>query len=55
MIGVRDYLRSHPEEVNAYSLKKKELYTLYADDYASYRKYKDEYMNELIKRALDNI
>ncbi len=54
MIAVRDYLRSHPEEVSAYSLKKRELYTQYADDYTSYRKYKDEYMKELIKRALSD-
>lgn len=50
MINLRDYLRNHPEEVEAYSNIKKELYSKYKDDYASYRKYKDEYMNELKKR-----
>src|SRR3989344_736093 len=46
MLNLRDYLRSHPEEVKAYSKHKEELYSKYQDDYASYRKYKDEYMDE---------
>ena len=51
MIGVRDYLRSHPEEVAAYSAVKKELYSKYAEDYPSYRKSKDKYMDEIMKKA----
>jgi GrpB-like predicted nucleotidyltransferase (UPF0157 family) len=51
MLDVRNYLRSHPEEVKAYSALKQELYTKYHNDYASYRKYKDEYVNKLQERA----
>jgi len=54
MLGLRDYLRVHPKEVNAYSKIKNELYLKYPNDYASYRKYKDEYMEGLKKRALNN-
>lgn len=50
MLALRDYLRSHSQEVEAYSVAKENLYRKYSNDYASYRKYKDEYMNELIKR-----
>ncbi|QQR82185.1 GrpB family protein [Candidatus Campbellbacteria bacterium] len=50
MIRMRDYLRSHPDEVHKYSAIKNELYVKYVDDYASYRKYKDEYINALIQR-----
>ncbi len=53
MLKVRDYLRVNSEEVEAYSKVKKELYTKYTDDYGSYRKYKDEYMERLNKRALE--
>jgi GrpB-like predicted nucleotidyltransferase (UPF0157 family) len=53
MIDLRDYLRSHPEEVVAYSNLKKELYSKYPNDYASYRKHKDEYMGGLTKRAFE--
>lgn len=51
MINLRDYLRKHPEEVEVYSNIKKELYSKYKNDYASYRKYKDEYMDGLKKRV----
>lgn len=51
MLGLRDYLRSHPEEVKAYSDLKQQLYANYQNDYASYRKYKDEYMAGLKERV----
>ncbi len=51
MLGLRDYLRSHPEEAVAYSKIKKDLYSIYADDYGSYRRHKDQYMDELRRRA----
>lgn len=54
MIALRDYLRSHPNEVRAYSQVKKELFEKYPDDYATYRKLKDEYMEELKKRVFDS-
>lgn len=51
MLEMRDYLRSHPEEVDAYSKLKQELYAKYPDNYASYRKEKDEYMDKLKERV----
>lgn len=51
MLNLRDYLRDHPEEVLAYSTCKKDLESRYADDYASYRKFKDEYMEKLKERV----
>ena len=51
MLALRDYLRSHPEEVKAYSKLKIDLYKNYPDDYASYRKHKDKYMDGLKNRA----
>jgi len=52
MINLRNYFRSHPEEVIAYSKIKNDLYIKYPNDYASYRKYKDEYMNNLKTRII---
>lgn len=51
MIRVRDYLREHPKEVNDYSVLKRELYQQYPEDYETYRKLKDEYMANLMRRA----
>lgn len=53
IIAVRDYLRSHPEEVERYSDLKKELFKKYPNDYGSYRKNKDVYMDNLERRALE--
>lgn len=52
MLDMRDYLRTHPEEVEGYSNIKKELYAKYPTDYSLYRKEKDEYMNSLKERVL---
>ena len=51
MLNLRDYLRSHPEEVARYSQIKNDLIEKYPDDYASYRREKDVYMEQLKKRA----
>jgi GrpB-like predicted nucleotidyltransferase (UPF0157 family) len=51
MLNMRDYLRSHEDEVRAYSELKENLYLKYPNDYASYRKHKDEYMNNLKERV----
>lgn len=51
MLMIRDYLRSHPDEVTGYSNLKKQLYEQHPNDYAKYRKEKDAYMAELIERA----
>ncbi len=53
MLRLRDYLRSNPGEVKDYSQLKQNLYAKYKNDYAQYRKYKDEYMETLKQRALD--
>ncbi len=53
MLAVRNYLRSHPEEVAAYSHLKNDLYTTYQNDYASYRIHKDVYMKGLNARATE--
>lgn len=52
MIGLRNYFRSHPEVVKEYSQLKFDLVEKYPEDYGSYRKYKDEWMNGL-KKELD--
>jgi GrpB-like predicted nucleotidyltransferase (UPF0157 family) len=52
MLQLRDYLRDNPGEVKAYSELKKDLYAKYKEDYAQYRKHKDEYMEELKRRAV---
>ena len=52
MIRLRDYLRSEPNEVKAYSKLKEDLAEKYSQDYASYRKNKDEYVAELMKRVV---
>ncbi len=54
MLDLRDYLRSHPKEVEAYSSIKNDLNKKYSNDYASYRKHKDEYMNGLKERIVQN-
>lgn len=51
MLTLRDYLRNNKSEVEAYSSLKKNLYEKYPTDYANYRKEKDSYMLELLKRV----
>ncbi len=55
ILSLRDYLRSNPSEVKAYSKLKVNLAEKYSQDYESYRKYKDEYVAELMKRVVDTI
>ena len=55
ILAMRDYLRTHPKEVQEYSKLKEILFTKYPDDYGSYRKEKDLYMKELEKRALTSL
>lgn len=49
MIDLRNYFRSHPEVVEEYSNLKFDLVEKYPDDYGLYRKYKDEWMENLKK------
>ncbi|MFZ1654340.1 MAG: GrpB family protein [Candidatus Moraniibacteriota bacterium] len=48
---VRDYLRSHSEEVQKYGELKHALSQRYPNDYGMYREEKDRYMKELLERA----
>jgi GrpB-like predicted nucleotidyltransferase (UPF0157 family) len=50
MIMIRDYLRSHPEDVEEYSTLKKYLKEKYPNDYASYRREKDAFMDGILKK-----
>ena len=52
MIAIRDYLKTHPEEVEAYTYLKEKLNQEYPNSYGDYRKKKDEYMKKLMERAL---
>jgi GrpB-like predicted nucleotidyltransferase (UPF0157 family) len=51
MIQLRDYLRTHPEDVKEYGSLKFELVQKFPHDYAQYRKLKDEYMENLKKKV----
>ncbi len=50
MLKLRDYFRNHPAVVAEYSQLKLDLFHRYPNDYASYRKYKDEWMEEIKKQ-----
>lgn len=50
-LSLRDYLRSHPEELKAYAELKLDLYRRYPSDYGAYRQEKDAYMKDLDERA----
>lgn len=49
MVDLRNYFRSHPEKMKEYNKLKFELVEKYPDDYDLYRKYKDEWMENLKK------
>lgn len=51
-LALRDYLRSHPEEAGAYGALKKTLAARFANDRAAYIAGKDEFVRELLRRAL---
>lgn len=50
MLKLRDYLRSHPKTVAEYSALKLDLASKYPNDYGQYRKFKDEWMEQLKKQ-----
>jgi GrpB-like predicted nucleotidyltransferase (UPF0157 family) len=54
MPAFRDYLISHPDEMNTYSQLKQDLFQKYPNDYAQYRKEKDVYVKDLTKRVLQD-
>ena len=51
MVAIRDFLRANPDEVCAYADLKRALFEKYPDDYAGYRREKDEYMKGVVARA----
>ena len=53
MINLRNYFRFHPEVVEEYSKLKFDLAKKYPNDYGLYRKYKDEWMENL-KQKISN-
>jgi GrpB-like predicted nucleotidyltransferase (UPF0157 family) len=50
MITLREFLRSHPNEALKYSQVKKEIFIKYPTDYMEYKKLKDIYIQNLMKR-----
>ncbi len=52
-IVMRDYLRTHPEKVKAYSDLKELNVSLYPDDYPAYREAKAPFLNQLEKEAYE--
>jgi len=50
---MRDYLRTFPEEAKCYSDFKDELVRKFPDDYESYRKAKDPFLQDLKQKAYD--
>jgi GrpB-like predicted nucleotidyltransferase (UPF0157 family) len=47
MLQLRDYLRTHQDTVQEYSELKFDLAKKYSNDYGQYRKFKDEWMNNM--------
>lgn len=50
-ISFREYLRSHPDEVENYGALKLSLQKQFPDDYKAYGKGKEQYINELRARV----
>lgn len=50
MLRLRDYLRTHPDDVQEYSEVKKSLQEKYPNDYAEHRRQKDRYLNDTLKK-----
>jgi GrpB-like predicted nucleotidyltransferase (UPF0157 family) len=51
-ILLRNYLRSHPAEVSAYSNLKWDLFARFANDRAAYIQGKDDFVKQLVQRAM---
>ncbi|CAH0347315.1 GrpB family protein [Bacillus sp. CECT 9360] len=52
-LAVRDYLRSHPEEASKYGALKEQLANQFCDDMEAYINGKDQFVQELEKKALE--
>jgi GrpB-like predicted nucleotidyltransferase (UPF0157 family) len=51
-ILLRNYLRSHPAEVSAYNNLKSSLFARFANDRAAYIQGKDDFVKQLVQRAI---
>ena len=51
-ILLRDYLRSHPAELSAYSNLKWDLFARFANDRAAYIQAKADFVTKLVRRAI---
>jgi GrpB-like predicted nucleotidyltransferase (UPF0157 family) len=51
-ILLRNYLRSHPAEVSAYSNLKWDLFAKFGNDRAAYIQGKDDFVKQLVQRAI---
>ncbi|HLW84975.1 MAG TPA: GrpB family protein [Candidatus Sulfotelmatobacter sp.] len=51
-LAFRDYLRAHPESVSSYAELKRGLARQYRDDREKYVSGKDEFVNEILRRAI---
>jgi len=51
-LAFRDYLRTHPDTAAEYEALKRNLAEQYPDDRATYTERKDEFIEEVLKRAL---
>ena len=54
-LAFRDYLRTHPEEMERYEALKQKLAAQYPDNRAMYTAGKKDYFEEVFKKAQDNV
>jgi len=52
ILAIRDYLRSHHDKADQYSKFKLSLFQKFPNDYSQYRRFKDEYMENLKEEAI---
>jgi|SRR3989338_9633686 len=52
ILAIRDYLRSHRDKADQYSDLKLSLFQKFPNDYSQYRRFKDEYMENLKDEAI---
>lgn len=50
-LAFRDYLRTHPEDADAYSTLKRKLAVKFGDDRDAYNRAKSEFVSEILRRA----
>jgi GrpB-like predicted nucleotidyltransferase (UPF0157 family)/predicted kinase len=55
MLALRDYLRTHPNDVREYSELKKSLQEKYPTNYTEYRKQKDAYLDGVLKKRVGQL